>query len=216
MNFFQPSMKLISKQRQGSKVIKKYGVAQTPYQRVLASAHVAETSKQQLREQYAQLDPIALQRELHRLQELLWRYAHVEVSARQRRLVASVAQDLAVPLPASEQGNEPRMYRRTNKPRKPLAKRWWRTRADPFADVWSEIEQRLEQNPHLSATDLFSALQKKYSGRFPDNQLRTLQRRVKAWRVAQASRSTNLSPTQLTSSLDGASAPSPAQGKISC
>lgn len=204
VNFFQPSMKLISKQRQGSKVIKKYGVAQTPYQRVLASAHVAETSKQELREQYAQLDPVALQRELHRLQERLWRYAHVEVSPRKYR--ASAAQDLAVTLPASEESsrggsgegeirNEPRMYRRTNKPRKPQVKRWWRTRVDPFADVCGEIEQWLEQCPHLSASDLLSALQKKHPGWFPDNQLRTLQRRVKAWRVAQASRIENASET---------------------
>ncbi len=109
-----------------------------------------------------------------------------------RSLHASVA-SLLRSLRISPSRNEPRMYQRMNKPRKPLAKRWWRTRTDPFADVWSEIEQRLEQNPHLSATDLFSALQKKHSGRFPDNQLRTLQRRVKAWRVAQSSRTENVS-----------------------
>src|SRR5215212_929413 len=36
-NFFQPTMKLKSKERVGSKVIKRYERAQTPYQRVLAA-----------------------------------------------------------------------------------------------------------------------------------------------------------------------------------
>ncbi|MBE3520328.1 MAG: hypothetical protein IMW97_08605 [Firmicutes bacterium] len=36
-NFFQPSVKLISKERVGSKVIKRYDTPATPYQRVLAS-----------------------------------------------------------------------------------------------------------------------------------------------------------------------------------
>ena len=36
-DFFRPVRKLVSKQRLGSKVIKRYDAAQTPYQRVLAA-----------------------------------------------------------------------------------------------------------------------------------------------------------------------------------
>ena len=36
VNFFQPASKLISKERDGAKVKKKYDEAQTPYQRLLA------------------------------------------------------------------------------------------------------------------------------------------------------------------------------------
>jgi hypothetical protein len=36
-NFFQPSMKLTKKSRQGSKVTKTYDKPQTPYQRLLSS-----------------------------------------------------------------------------------------------------------------------------------------------------------------------------------
>jgi hypothetical protein len=60
VNFFQPSLKLISKHRQGSKVIKKYDPAKTPYQRVLASETVSKAAKEALREQYSSLDPVVL------------------------------------------------------------------------------------------------------------------------------------------------------------
>jgi hypothetical protein len=42
INFFQPSMKLISKERYGAKVTKRYDKAKTPSQRLLASAQVSE------------------------------------------------------------------------------------------------------------------------------------------------------------------------------
>jgi len=59
----------------------------------------------------------------------------------------------------------------------------WRTRLDPFAEVWGEIEKELEINPGLEAKTLFEALQRRCPGRFQDGQLRTLQRRIKVWRA---------------------------------
>jgi hypothetical protein len=59
----------------------------------------------------------------------------------------------------------------------------WRTREDPFADSWDEIRGFLENNPGLETKMLFTHFQRKYPGRFSDGQLRTLQRRVKVWRV---------------------------------
>lgn len=73
VNFFQPVMKLTSKERVGSKVKKHYDVAKTPYQRVLESEHVAEASKQALRRRYAELNPAALLRDIETLQQDLWR-----------------------------------------------------------------------------------------------------------------------------------------------
>ncbi len=58
----------------------------------------------------------------------------------------------------------------------------WRTRQDPFEAFWEETAALLEQNPGLEAKTLFEDLQRRYPGRFPDGQLRTLQRRVKTWR----------------------------------
>jgi hypothetical protein len=59
----------------------------------------------------------------------------------------------------------------------------WRTREDPFADVWEEVKEKLKINPGLEGKTLFEDLQRRYRGRFPDGQLRTFQRRVKVWRV---------------------------------
>jgi hypothetical protein len=59
----------------------------------------------------------------------------------------------------------------------------WRTREDPFQEVWPELLDRLVLNPGLQAKTLFEDLQRRSPGRFPDGQLRTLQRKIKAWRA---------------------------------
>ena len=76
----------------------------------------------------------------------------------------------------------PRRYRRTKKPRAP---RTWRTREDPFANIWSELRLQLELNPAQTAKDLLQDLQKRRPGQFKDGHLRTLQRRVREWRLQQ-------------------------------
>ena len=73
VNFFYPSQKLISKTRRGARVRRVYDAPQTPYQRVLAAAEVCEPTKQRLRRQFETLNPVALQRELPRLQQRLLR-----------------------------------------------------------------------------------------------------------------------------------------------
>ena len=61
--------------------------------------------------------------------------------------------------------------------------REWRTRKDPFEDIWPIAEPFLELNEGLEAKTLFQYLQREYPGRFSDGQLRTFQRRVKNWRA---------------------------------
>jgi hypothetical protein len=75
VNFFQPSMKLVSKERVGGKVRKRYDAATTPYQRVLDSPQIADEVKAALRQQYLTLNPVALLRQIHRAQETLWQLA---------------------------------------------------------------------------------------------------------------------------------------------
>lgn len=58
----------------------------------------------------------------------------------------------------------------------------WRTRLDPFAEVWEEIRGLVEANPGLEAKTVFESLQRHYPGQFSEGQLRTLQRRLKHWR----------------------------------
>lgn len=62
--------------------------------------------------------------------------------------------------------------------------RHWRTRADPFAAVWTaELVPQLERDPALQALTLLEWLQERHPGEYPDKLLRTLQRRVKDWRA---------------------------------
>ena len=79
-----------------------------------------------------------------------------------------------------------RKYRKLGKLPSELAKQHtWRTRKDPFEDSWHEIKSMLEINPGLEAKTIFEDLQRRNPGRFPDGQLRTLQRRIKIWRASE-------------------------------
>jgi hypothetical protein len=64
VNFFQPMQKLLSKERQGARVRKKYDLAKTPYQRAIASPQLSPIAKIRLRHHYRQLNPAALRRQL--------------------------------------------------------------------------------------------------------------------------------------------------------
>ena len=63
-------------------------------------------------------------------------------------------------------------------------KRNWRTRADPFADVWeSEVVPLLKKNAQFTPMTLFEKLQKDHPGKYHDSKLRTFQRRVSDWKA---------------------------------
>jgi transposase len=59
----------------------------------------------------------------------------------------------------------------------------WKTRKDPFADVWEDVRELLGTTPGLEAKTIFEDLQRTHEGLFADGQLRTLQRKVKRWRA---------------------------------
>jgi hypothetical protein len=61
LNFFIPSMKLVSKTRINGRVVKHHDDPRTPYQRVLESAHIAKETKRRLKRQFETLDPFHLQ-----------------------------------------------------------------------------------------------------------------------------------------------------------
>lgn len=64
--------------------------------------------------------------------------------------------------------------------------RSWRTRTDPFADVWAaEVMPLLasDDGSVLEAKTLLEVLEERYPGRFGVGQLRTLQRRIRDWRA---------------------------------
>lgn len=60
----------------------------------------------------------------------------------------------------------------------------WRTRQDPFAEVWeSELVPMLEREPQLRPITLFEYLQEKYPDQYDSSKLRTLQKRVRDWKA---------------------------------
>ena len=71
VNFFQPVMKLKSKERHGSKVYKTYDVAKTPYQRLRGYGTLSEDKVRQLEELYLSLSVADLKRKISKLQDRL-------------------------------------------------------------------------------------------------------------------------------------------------
>jgi hypothetical protein len=75
VNFFQPTMKLVSKTRHGAKVHKVYDTARTPYQRLLESGVLTETKRAELAATYHGLNPVLLLNQLNGHLEQLWKLA---------------------------------------------------------------------------------------------------------------------------------------------
>lgn len=104
-----------------------------------------------------------------------------------RRLFMLMQQEHTLATAAAKAGMDEktaRKYRRLGKlPSDVKEPHTWRTRADPFAEVWDEVVGLLQLNPGLQAKTLFQYLQRCYPDQFEEGQLRTLQRRIKQWRA---------------------------------
>lgn len=79
-----------------------------------------------------------------------------------------------------------RVYRLTRKPRKPLkAQKPWHERSDLFYNVWDVVSAQLMRNPNITAAALINILIQEKRGDFNMGQVRTMQRRVAAWKKLQ-------------------------------
>ena len=65
-NFFLSNKKLIEKKRVGTKIVKKYDIPRTPFQRLLENKEFTEREKEKLKMIYAKLNPAELKRNLDR------------------------------------------------------------------------------------------------------------------------------------------------------
>jgi len=192
VNFFQPSMKLRTKTRTGSRVRRTYGPAQTPFQRVVASGVLDTASERRLKAVYQAVDPVRLLHQLETLQEALWRHAifRTRASSPIGDLVARF--DLSACGGTGDEatvetivrlrpdGTPKRKYRRTEKSKGP---RLYRSRKDPFETVWDEVCQWLSAQPERNGRSIFDELQQRYPGQFSNGQIRTLQRHIAVWRA---------------------------------
>lgn len=78
LNYFQPLMKLKSKERIGSKVIKKYDEPKTPYHRLLEMEEIEESKKNELKAIYKELNPFELKRSIEKLQKKLFKMVYLK------------------------------------------------------------------------------------------------------------------------------------------
>ena len=194
VNYFQPSLKLLSKSRNGSHVTKRYDRAKTPCQRLLESKEFSVRDKDKLKKTYEKLDPVKLLENINKCQNKFWQYAwsNGSIPPRSENVVTgdngsttnsnTVDNISAVKDKIGLQVSN-RNYRQTRKPDKRSEPRTWKTRADPFEDDWDKIKLRLETDPNVTAASLLDWLIKDNPAKYNDGLLRTLQRRVKEWKV---------------------------------
>jgi hypothetical protein len=63
-NHFHPTFKLKSKEKQGSRYVRRYETPSTPYQRLLQSPQLSPHARHQLKEEHQRLDPFQLKKEI--------------------------------------------------------------------------------------------------------------------------------------------------------
>jgi hypothetical protein len=183
VNFFQPSFKLKSKTREGAHVSKTYYPPATPCDRLLALNGVGEEVKAKLREQFKGLDPVRLLHNMRKSQQVLSDIMQVPqevgTSTAKTPEISAFLDGLAT---AWKDGEVRPTHRRNS-----TAQRWWRTREDPFELAWPVVEGWLIREPTVTAKELMNRLAQSAPDTYASKaQLRTLQRRVKAWRAEKA------------------------------
>jgi hypothetical protein len=73
INLYQPVMKLVCKDREGSKVTKRYDEARTPYRRALEAGVISKEKQEELEQLKVQNGPLSLRRRLDAELDKLWR-----------------------------------------------------------------------------------------------------------------------------------------------
>jgi hypothetical protein len=179
VNFFQPSMKLVSKHRDGAKVSRRYDKAQTPYRRMLGSSTVSNETKNHLQKTYGKLDPVLLLAKLGALQDAFWMHAWKDEAISPAQSQPKHKHIPVIETMGFDRGtavaSKTRRYRRTRKPRVPHT---WRTRRDPFEGFTDLVKQSFDNNPKITATQLLTILEQKSPGTISKAQRRTLMRRL--------------------------------------
>lgn len=175
INFFQPSFKLKAKHREGARVHKTYHRPETPYRRLMQRGDIPPETRDALRRTMEGLDPVLLLKQIREAQDTV-------MALMQNRAPEAVAPDVAAFVSSLATAWRDGEVRPTHR-RAPKPGRSWRTRRDPFAEVWPVLLGWLEEKPDMEAKAMLKRLQESGYGGFPNGQLRTLQRRVRLWRM---------------------------------
>lgn len=105
-NFFQPVMKLVSKERIGGKIHRKYDRAKTPYLRVMESKEIPQEERKELQRIYESLNPAELKRTCDKKLDLLYatyqkKNKSSKVEPKKKQRPATVSSFIRQPVPVS-------------------------------------------------------------------------------------------------------------------
>ena len=153
VDYFQPSFKLLNKNRDGATVVKRYSPPATPCDRFIHRQTVSARIEGEAGRTPRPLDSVALLPNITEAQVLV---AHSSPEC----------QGEAHPTHAAR-GRSPRH---------------WRTRRDPFEGVWCAVLLWLQAEPDATGKALMARLQSQHPHRVTASQLRTVQRRGTGWR----------------------------------
>lgn len=197
INYFQPSMKLQAKRREGSAVYRQYDAARTPLQRLKASGVLGEEEQRRLSQQYQTLDPVWLLKQVEKLQDALWQHAVLRSTAEKVRetpapSLPTVRCELGKSGHSSSQEvrqaaqittDISSINRKNHKTGLQVKKQKGRGyRHHLFSEVAEELKEWIKTGPSRTVKSLLEELQERYPGQYPDAQFRTLHRRVEKWR----------------------------------
>lgn len=175
INFFQPSFKLLDTQRIGGKTVRRHDAPKTPYSRLIELRTLRAEIRSHLNDIIRSLDPLKLLENIRLYQHQLARIVVGDPVRNENSDLTTFLQSLST---AWQEGAvNPLHHPAPSKPRH------WRTRSDPFADVWHEIENWLKEAPQLGSAELMLKLDDRYPGKYTAGHRRTLQRRLKEWRT---------------------------------
>jgi hypothetical protein len=181
-NFFQPSFKLKDKRREGAKVIKRYHVPATPYERALAHPRLSKLVKRRLRELYRTLDPVALLAEMRAAQAELG----TRVNARAGKLAAAANPPAPITNAAAfakrlgndvHLGEQRVIHRRMRRPYKKRMR--MPSMLDPHL---ADIEGWLAAEPRLTALAILGRLAERCPEQFGPPQHTVVQRLLRSLR----------------------------------
>jgi hypothetical protein len=181
-NIFQPSFKVVSRDRDGARVRKRHLPPATPCRRLLDDPRTPPDVAERLQAMISKLDPVRLLRDIRAGQATL--VALADADPAQPRYQDQPVDDLARFLSGLRTAWQRGEVRPTSAA-KPKVKRG-RRRPDPLVSVTEQLRVWFLAEPWKTSRELLDRLQVEHPGDYPDGRLRTLQRRVKGWRMEHA------------------------------
>ncbi|MDM7954721.1 MAG: transposase [Cyanobium sp. CZS 25K] len=189
-NLFQPSFKLKSSVREGGRIKRQHHPPRTPLQRLLATGQVSKEKARALQELQQSSDPMALLETIRRHQAQLALLASGEQASNPGGTTTALADPDAENRSLESFLSGLQLLWKDSQPRPKRAKprTGKRTRIDPFEADAERIRQWLAEEPIVTPKELMQRLIKKDPERYGMRHLRTMQRRVSGYRLAQIER----------------------------